>query len=179
MDDVENVTDVAGSAAPDQGSVTADEVTTLRSRVSGYTAKINEMSTSNKALAKERDELRARLDEFQRGAVDKDEALRAVASEKDAEINRLLREAALARIEAKYPETFSVLGEAAVNLSAEALAEAEARFRGVSAEQTVPPKPIGNNPPRTQGGASSAQTNPEGETLAQLRKRVFSMNPMG
>ena len=56
---------------------------------------------------------------------------------------------------------------------AEKLAEAEARFKGVPAESDAPPKPLGNNPSRTQGGASGAQT--QEETLDQMRKRVFSM----
>lgn len=180
MEDSENVTEQGTEQAPVEqtGSApAADEVTTLRSRISGYTAKVNELTTAQKALAKERDDLKAALDKALAGTVDKDEALRSVAAEKDGEIQRLRREAALAKIEAKYPETFAVLGEAAASLSPESLAEAEARFRGVAAGNVTPPKPIGNNPPRTQGGASSAQTDPAGETLDQLKKRVFGMVP--
>jgi len=180
MDDAQNVTEQGTEQAPVEqtGSApAADEVTTLRSRITGYTAKVNELTSTQKALQKERDDLAARLAEIQKGTVDKDEALRSQMAVRDAEIEALRKEAALAKIEAKYPETFAVLGEAAANLTPEALAEAEARFKGVAAETNTPPKPIGNNPPRTQGGASSAQTNPDGATLDQLRKKVYGMIP--
>lgn len=158
MDDEKNVTAPQGEASsePEAQATTAqpDEVTTLRSRVAGYTAKVNELTTAQKALLAERDALKAQLDEARRGVVDKDEALRSQLTAKEQEIEAVKREAALARIEAKYPETFAVLGEAAANLTPEKLAEAEARFRGVAAETTEPPKPIGNNPPKTQGAAA-------------------------
>ena len=40
------------------------------------------------------------------------------------------------------------------------LAEAEARFKGVPAESDTPPKPLGNNPSRTQGAASVPPAEP-------------------
>ena len=161
---------------PKAGTATqVDEVTTLKSRNAGLDAKVTALQEAEKAAKAEAAEAKAKLAAYEAGKVGNDEALRAQLQVKQAELETAKREALLAKIEAKYPETYAVLGEAAANLSADKLAEAEARFKGVG-ETSSPQSPIGNNPSRTQGGASSAtQTGPEGETLEQMRKRVFSM----
>ena len=165
--------------APATGTPTpVDEVTTLRSRNAGLDAKVTELSKAQKLADQRAAEAEKKLNEYLTGKVMEDSDLRAQIQAKEDELATARREAQLAKIEAKYPETFSVLGEAAAALTADQLAAAEARFAGVAAP-TGTPKPIGNNPPRTQGGASSANTNPEGETLDQLKKRVYAMIPPG
>ena len=154
--------------------VVPDEVTTLRSRNAGLDAKVSALQTAEKAAKAEAADAKAALAAYEQGKVGSEVALAERLKAKDAELEAVRKEAQLARIEAKYPETFAVLGEAAANLSADKLAEAEARFKGVAAAETTQ-RPIGNNPSRTQGGASTAQTNPGEETLEQMRKRIFAM----
>lgn len=155
--------------------VVPDEVTTLRSRNAGLDAKVSALQLAEKAAKAEAAEAKAALAAYEQGKVGSEAALASQLQAKEAELEKVRKDAQLARIEAKYPETFAVLGEAAANLSADKLAEAEARFKGVAAEVETTQRPIGNNPSRTQGGASTAQTNPGEETLEQMRKRVFSM----
>ena len=165
------------ASAPTGTAQPQDEVTTLKSRNAGLDAKVSALLTAESTAKAEAAEARAKLAAYEQGKVGSDEALRTQLQAKETELATARQEALLARIEAKYPETFAVLGEAAANLSADKLAEAEARFKGVSSEETSV-KPKGNNPARTQGGASDATViGPEGETLEQTRKRVFSLRP--
>jgi hypothetical protein len=159
---------------PEAGTQSAtDEVTTLRSRNAGLDAKVTELTKAQKAAEQRAADALAKLQAYEEGKVGSEEALRAQLQRVEAEATQARREAKVARIEAKFPETFAVFGDAVAEMSEDKLAEAEARFRGVPAESDTPPKPIGNNPSRTQGGASGAQT--QEETLDQMRKRVFSM----
>jgi hypothetical protein len=136
-----------------------DEVTTLKSRNAGLDAKVSALLAEKKALEKQAADAAAKLAAYEAGKVGADEALRAQIAAKDAELETTKRDALLARIEAKYPETFAVLGDAAANLSAEKLAEAEARFKGVSSDPTPPtPRPIGNNPSRTSSAAKTEES---------------------
>lgn len=129
---------------------TPDEVTTLRSRNAGLDAKVTELTKTVSSAQAQAVEAAKKLADYEAGKVNADEALRAQLAEKDAELATTRREAQMARIEASYPETFKVLGDAAASLSADKLADAEARFTGVAAASETPaPKPIGNNGPRT------------------------------
>lgn len=161
----EQVVEQQSAAAPQE------DVTTLRSRIAGLDAKVSTLSDSEKNALKARDEALQKLADYEAGKVGSDEALRAQLAAKDAELEAARREAQLARIEAQYPETYSVLGEAAANLSADKLAEAEARFKGVAAGETAAtaaPKPIGNAPARTVEA-------PTGETSEDIFKRLQTM----
>lgn len=149
-----------------------DEVTTLRSRNAGLDAKVTELSKAQASLQAERDALAAQLAEAQKGVVDKDEALRAQVAAKDAELALARKEAAIARISAKYPETFGVLGEAAAALTEDQLAASEARFAGVPAPQETP-RPVGANPPRQVGATKRI----EDMTAAELRKHLATFPP--
>jgi hypothetical protein len=133
-----------------------DEVTTLRSRNAGLDAKVTSLTQAEKAAKARADAAEAKLADYEAGKVGADEALRAQLQASQAETAQARQEANLARIEAKYPETFSVLGEAAIGMSDDKLAEAEARFRGVESEGTTPTKPIGNNPNRNTAAAAKA-----------------------
>lgn len=149
-----------GANAPATGTpAKPDEVTLLRSRTAGLDAKVTALTQSEKAAIAERDAALAKLADYEAGKVGADEALRAQIAAKEDELKAARQEALLARIEAQYPETYAVLGEAAANLSADKLAEAEARFKGVAAPEApaAPAKPIGNNQSRDQG-SSGAET---------------------
>jgi hypothetical protein len=151
-----------------------DEVTTLRSRNAGLDAKVTELTKASKAAEQKAADALAKLQAYEEGKVGSEEALRAQLQRVEAEAAQARREAKVARIEAKFPETFKVFGDAVAEMGEDKLAEAETRFKGVPAESDTPPKPLGNNPSRTQGAASDAQTGGE-ETLDQMRKRVFGM----
>lgn len=177
----EGTTDEGGEAqAPASAPVTQtspDEVTTLRSRNAGLDAKVTSLTQAQKTAQTERDAAVQKLADYEAGKVNSDEALRAQLQAKDVELASERQASALARIEAKYPETFAVLGESAASLSPEKLAEAEARFKGVTVEESnEPPKPIGNNPARTQGSASG-QANPAERTKADIEAQLRTITP--
>ena len=167
----------AQTAAPaETGTPSApDEVTTLKSRNAGLDAKVTALIESQKKAEAAAAEATAKLSAYEAGKVGADEALRAQLQAKEAELETVRKEAALARIAAQYPETFAVLGEATASLSADKLAEAEARFKGVA--ETKTPPPIGTNPSRTQGGASTAQVNPAEDTVEAARNRLRNLVP--
>ena len=149
----------AGDAADKAVTQPSDEVTKLRSRNAGLDAKVTELSTATKTAVRERDEALAKLSDYEAGKVGADEALRAQLDAVKAEAAQARQEALLARIEAKYPETYAVLGEAAASLSVDKLAEAEARFAGVAAPEPTAaapkPQPIANN--QSRAGATAGE----------------------
>lgn len=148
--------------SPAQATQAPDEVTKLRSRNAGLDAKVTSLNDSLKEAQARADAAEARAIALAEGKDNGDAELRAQLAAKDAALETVKREAALARIEAKYPETFAVLGDSAASLSADKLAEAEARFQGVA--DAVPSSPIGNNPPRgTQAAPKTAKERYEAE----------------
>lgn len=161
--------DAAASAsvdANDNASTSgSDEVSVLKSRYAGQTAKVNELTGQTKAQSDRIKELEEQLKAAREGTASKDDVAQALLKAKDEELAAIRKEAALARIEAKYPETFSELGEDAATLSEEKLAAMEARFRGVESEA---PKPRGNNAPRTD----SAPAKPKEETADDIVARL-------
>jgi len=144
---------------------TPDEVTTLRSRNAGLDAKVTELMRTAKDAEAAAAAAAQKLADYESGKVQADEALRAQLQAKEAELAQVAREAALARIEAKYPETFSVLGDAAASLTADQLAASEARFAGVPATvETKVPTPVGNSAARQP----SAAKDPESMSVKEL-----------
>jgi len=169
---VENGTsDDDASASADAGSAastTPDEVSVLRSRYAGQTAKVNELTSERARLIAEREALIRERDELRSGKANTDEAAKALLAQKDEEIAAIRREVALARIESKYPETFGELGEAAFGLSEEKLAAMEARLRGASgASEQEPPTPRGQNAARRDGVPAGGRE-PKEETSADI-----------
>lgn len=157
--------------------VAQDEVSLLRSRYAGQTAKVTELQSAKAALQAERDALRAERDALKTGEVNKDEALKALLAAKDEEIAEVRRETALARIEAKYPETFAELGEATASFSEEKLASLEARLLAKTDqsedEEEEVPTPRRNNASRKDGGSSE----PKSESSADILARLKTMSP--
>lgn len=163
------------SPAPAAGTQTQpDEVTTLRSRNAGLDAKVTELSKAAKAAQEAAAAAAQRLADYEAGKVGNDEALRAQLEAKEAELAQVRKEATLARIEARYPETFGVLGEAAAALTADQLAAAEARFAGVAGALPETPKPVGVNPQRPISSGSKAI---EDMSAAELRAHLKSFDP--
>lgn len=156
----------AAAAAPGTPPV-VDEVTTLRSRNAGLDAKVTELTKAAKEAKDAAAAAAAKLDAYEAGTVSKDEALRAQLASKEAELALAHKETQVARIAAKYPETFGVLGEASAALTEDQLAASEARFAGVPTTPETP-KPMGANPPRTPGGAKSIGD----MTAAELRAHL-------
>ena len=154
---------------PAQKSNPLDEqmVTTLTSRISGLDAKVTSLLEANKAAEKRAADAEAKLADYEQGKIGAEEALAAQTQRFTDEINRLRDEAKLAIIQGKYPETFSVLGDAAKLMTEDQLAQAEARFKGVVAPTppNEPEKPIGNSPARTQGAAGEQAAKPDPDSI--------------
>lgn len=148
----------------------ADESDTpsLRSRFAGQTAKVNQLTEAQTALQAERDELRRQLDAAQKGELDKDQALKDQLTAKDAELAAAKTDAALARIEAKYPETFAALGNDAAVLNETKLAEIEARLSG-GGETEEPPTP------RSASAARPSGSEAKPETAEDVERRLKAM----
>jgi len=146
---------------------TPDEVTTLRSRNAGLDAKVTELSKATKVAQEAAAAAAQKLADYESGKVQGDEALRAQFQAKEAELALVKREAALSRIEVKYPETFGVLGEAAAALTEDQLAASEARMSGAGLSET--PTPLGSNPPRNLAAANKSI---EDMNTAELRRHL-------
>lgn len=160
------------AAAPAPAAAASQQDTTFLSRIAGLDAKVTSLVESNTAKDKELETLRKQIADAQAGVVNADEALRAQVAAKDAELAQARTDAALARIEAKYPETFSVLGAAAATLTVDQLAASEARFAGVPSETTTPPIPVGTGAPRTPAPGAKAI---EDMSLAELEASLKAM----
>jgi hypothetical protein len=150
-----------------------DDVSVLRSRYAGQTAKVNELAAQKQALEAAKADLEKKLAEAQTGVASKDDAAKALLAAKDAEIAAIRREATVARIEAKYPEVYRELGDDAVALTEEKLAAMEARLSG-GGEAHEPPPPRGQNPARTDGVPAGGRE-PKAETSADIIARLRTM----
>jgi hypothetical protein len=150
-----------------------DEITTLRSRNSGLDAKVTELSKAQKAAEQRAAEAAQKLADYEAGKVGADEALRAQIAAKDTELAQVRREAALARISSKYPETFGVLGDVAASLTDDQLAASEARMTGSGGETSTPPT-LGANPGRGQSGRPKAL---DDMSAAEVSAYMRSLNP--
>jgi hypothetical protein len=149
----------AGSTDPNAtGSPsTGDPVSLLTSRLNGQTAKVGELTGQNKTLAEEiakRDKLIADL---QSGKVSAEESAKALVEAKDKELATERAARALEARKAKFPESFSVLGDSIASLDDATLAASEARFAGTG-EPPTPGTPGGNKSAGTQSGTAKTQS---------------------
>ena len=167
--------DASGSpdadGAASQGG--ADEVSVLKSRFAGQTAKVNSLTSENATLKEQLAAAQKARDEALNGVTKADEAAKALLEAKEQEIAQLRTSGKLATIEAKYPEVYAELGADAANFSDEKLAAMEARFQGTGAGGDEPPTPRGNNAPRNEGGAGAGQA--KAETSADIVASMRSM----
>ena len=169
----------AGGEAPEGAEATAaaatgtptqpDEVTTLRSRNAGLDAKVTELLKAQAAEKVRADAAEARALELAQGKDNGDAELRAQLQAREQELAETRKLAALTRIEAKYPETFGVLGAAAASLTEDQLAASEARFAGVAES----PRPMGANPQRPTTAGTKAL---EDMTADELRKHLATFS---
>jgi hypothetical protein len=168
----EQVVEAPPAAAPPAGTPDPTEVTLLRSRAAGLDAKVTSQSQANTLLTSQLAAAAAKIAEYEAGKVNGDEALRAQLALKDQETAAARRDAKLARIEAKYPESFGALGAAVENLSDEDLASVEVRLKGVPAT-TEPPTPRGTNPPR-EGQTAPGAEETSADMVAIMKARGYS-----
>lgn len=166
--------EAAPAAAVVQGTPsTADEVTTLRSRNAGLDAKVTTLSQTAAAEKARADAAEARALALANEKENGDQELRAQVKLLEANAAKSQLEAKLARIEAKYPETYGVIGEAAAGLSDDVLAASEARMKG-DAQEPETALPVGANPGRAQ---SAVPKTLEEMTLAELEKHLKGLDP--
>jgi hypothetical protein len=158
-----------GDAAGKGSTGAPDELSVLKSRYQGQTAKVNTLEGEKATLTAQLAVLQAQLGKAQTGEIDKDEALKAQLAAKDAEIAAAKREVALAKSAVKYPEAYAVLGEDIASLSDVKLSEIEARLKGEAAELEEPPTPRGSNPSRT-GQRTPAKPLTKEDVIAKLEK---------
>lgn len=158
----------AQATAPQGG----DEVSVWKSRYSGQTAKVTELTTANTTLSKQLQDALARAEAAEKGVADKDEVAKSLLEAKEQEIAGMRRANELAVIEARFPEVFAEMGEAALGLTPERLASMEARLSVAGVETTEPPTPRGQNAARKDGVPATGRE-PKEQTsediLAQLR----------
>jgi hypothetical protein len=169
------VTGEATTPSTTAGSGAPDPVKLLESRLAGLEARLTENGRARTQAEKDRDDALARLSAYETGKLTENEAFQAELKRERERADEAVRAARLAKVEARYPETFGVLGEAAHNLSDEQLAAAEARFLGKAPEEGAPtPRtPAAQRPSTTSTAAADRR---EGESLDQLRARFRAMD---
>jgi hypothetical protein len=159
--------DDAGATGSKQGAL---DDSTLASRYAGQTAKVNELSGQVEAAKAAEAAALQKLADYEAGKVGSDEALKAQLEAAQAATKAALQDAALARIEAKYPETFSLFGAAAAGMPAEVLAASEARLVGVTPE-SEPPTPGSPNKNSTSTATTKKVTE---ESADDVQARLIS-----
>lgn len=152
---------------------TGNEAATLLSRIRGLDAKVTTLEQAKAAAEAAAAAAAAKLADYEAGKVGSEEALRAQVALKDQELAQARKEAAVARIQAKYPETFGVLGDAATALTEDQLAANEARLSG-GGDTSEPPAPRGANPSRVPASGPKAI---EDMSAAELRAHLKSFDP--
>lgn len=178
-DETKGAATATGEAPVEPGTPPVVESPTQASRIAGLDAKVTELKLAAKAEKTAREAAETKLAEYEAGKVNADEALRAQLLAKDTEIAKRDREIALTRIEAKYPETFKVLGENAATLTVDQLADAEARFQGTPAGEAPSPKPVPNNQGRAEStpGPQESSFEDEFRVLAGLALPEYLRGP--
>jgi hypothetical protein len=173
-DEAQNEEEVE-QTAPETGTPPAkDEVTLLRSRNAGLDAKVTSLSQQAKDAVARAEAAEARALALAEGKEIGDQELRAQLEAQKLLNAELAKKSQLARVEAKYPETFAVLGDHAASLDDATLAASEARFAGAgSAEPPETPVPVGANPGRTPTSRKAV----EDMTVAELEKHILGMDP--
>jgi hypothetical protein len=168
--------DQSTEETPVAGTPVKDEVTTLKSRNAGLDAKVTSLIAAAAVAEQKAADAAKKLADYEAGTVGSDEALRAQLQAKEAELATARQETALARIEAKYPETFGLFGAHAATMAEDVLAASEARLKGVAGEDDENPAPVGNNASRTTGGATAAKAKGQ-QTIAELEAEFKKLTP--
>jgi hypothetical protein len=154
----------AGANAPaGEGSKsTQDPVSLLTSRLNGQTAKVGELTGQLSAKDQALKDALARIADLETGKVSAEEAATARVAAAQAELERERNERRADSLKTRFPETFSVLGDAAFALEESALAANEARLLGDEGEgESDPPTPLRHNENRSgapKGGKEAERT---------------------
>ncbi len=160
----------ANAAAADGAKEPKDPVSLLTSRLNGQTAKVGELTTQKTAAETALAAALARVTELESGKVSADEAATARVAAAEAALTKERNERKTDSLKARFPESFSVLGDAAFSLDETALAANEARLLGDGGStDEEPPTPLRHNETRSgapKGGAAKP------ETAADVRARL-------
>lgn len=163
----------AGSTDPaGEGSGQPDEVSLWRSRFNGQTAKVTELTKAQEQTNARIASLEAELAKAREASASADEAAKALVAQARAELEQERSARRIDSLKARFPETFTLLGDAAAGLTEENLAANEARLTG-TAGSTEPPTPLRHNESKTSGGATGGQK--KERTAADIRAELESM----
>lgn len=163
--------DAAATAAATPASKAAkDPVSLLTSRLNGQTAKVGEL-TGQITVKDAALEAQAKIiADLQSGKTTADEAATARVNAANAELAKERAERRTDSLKTRFPETFSVLGEAAFALEETALAANEARLLGDGGSDE-PPTPLRHNESRS-GAPKGGDAKPE--TAADVAARLMA-----
>jgi cell wall-associated NlpC family hydrolase len=159
--------DAAATAAAGAASTPEqDPVALLTSRLNGQTAKVNTLLAEKQAALDEAKTLREALEATRSEKVSADEAAKALVAEanKAIEIERTAHRADTLKV--RFPETFAVLGDAAMALTEANLAANEARLTAGSGT----PTPTQHSEHRSSAGAGTPHEETAAEAIARLEK---------
>lgn len=163
--------DDAGAAAAAGSKEPKDQVSLLTSRLNGQTAKVGELTTQKTAAETALASALERIAAFEAGKVSADEAATARVAAAEAALTQERNQRKADSLKARFPETFSVLGDAAFTLAEDALAANEARLLGEGGEDNDPPEPLRHNETRS-GAAKGGAAKPE--TAADVAARLIA-----
>lgn len=165
----------SGTGAPDDADASAgakdgkDPVSLLTSRLNGQTAKVGELTGTIKAKDEALTAALQKIADLESGKVSADEAATARVAAAEAALTKERNERRVDSLKTRFPESFSVLGDAAFGLDEAALAANEARLLGDGGDNE-PPTPLRHNETRIGAPASAAKP----ETAADVRARLES-----
>lgn len=163
----------ASTDATAAGSGQPDEVSLWRSRFNGQTAKVTELTKAQEQTNARISDLEKQLTAAQASTASADEAAKALVAAAQAELANERSARRLDGLKARFPETFTLLGDAAAGLTEENLAANEARLTGgATAGSTEPPTPLRHNESKTSGGATGKAKQ---ESAADIKARLESM----
>ncbi|HET7070157.1 MAG TPA: hypothetical protein VFI40_04990 [Nocardioides sp.] len=173
QDQTDSGTPDSAGAASQSGT---NEVSVLRSRYAGQTAKVNELTSEKTALEQQLQTLQSQLSDLQSGKVSAEDAAKALVDAKDQVIAKLEAGIKLADLKGRFPEVYAELGEDMQGLSEAKLAAMEARLQGNAGEGDDAPTPRGNNAARKEGGAAGGEgSKPKTaeDVLAEMRSMAL------
>lgn len=161
-------TDAAATGSGDSAAADA----TLASRYAGQTARVNVLMGEKQAAEDRAAAAERKLQEYEAGKVNADEALRAQLAAEQAKTAAAEQKAALALVKAQYPETFAEFGDLVAGWPEDKLAAAEARLSGVVTPQSPTPKRM--NESKTTTGTAAPKPATE-KTFEELKAEFVAL----
>lgn len=158
----------AAAASAGSGSGT-DEVSLLRSRLNGQTAKVGELTNAQTAAQARIQQLEADLAAARGEKVTADEAAKALVEASKAELAAERAARVLEAKKARFPESFALLGDAAAALGETELAANEARLLG----DGEPPVPLKHNESKSSAASNGGEK--KAKSAADLTAELLAM----